>query len=67
MPMSRRVLGVIANHTAKLRRNMQYVPKHFTDKSTKNAESMSKVVPLQVKGEPMLKKQFEGKPLGNLL
>ncbi len=46
---------------------MQYVPKHFTDKSTKNAESMSKVVPLQVKGEPMLKKQFEGKPLGNLL
>ena len=29
---------------------MQYVPKHFTDKSTKNAESMSKVVPLQVRG-----------------
>ena len=24
-------------------------------------------VPLQVKGEAMLKKQFEGKPLGNLL
>lgn len=46
---------------------MQYVPKHFTDKSTKNAESMSKVVPLQVQGEAMLKKQFEGKPLGNLL
>ena len=47
--------------------NIQNAPKHFTDKSTKNAESMSKVVPLQVKGEAMLKKQFEGKPLGNLL
>lgn len=47
--------------------NIQNTPKHFTDKSTQNAEILSKVVPLHGKWEVGLKKQFEGKPLGNLL